>query len=139
MAYYIFNVIGGDASQATRLLQNKLWAVNSQEPHRDALAAGDLALVYLAAPARVFIGRAELASAVRDWSTVEAQVCPNSRCGVSLAHVEVWSPPVPMHAVLSQIDQSAGARADFEVGVVRITAEEYETALSIASSANRTD
>ena len=31
--------------------------------------------------------------------------------GVSLAHVEEWDPPVPMSAVLSQIDRSAGARA----------------------------
>lgn len=141
MAYYIFNVIGGDASQATRLLRTKMWAVGAQEPHRDALAPGDLALVYLAAPKRMFIGRAELASAVRDWTAAEAQVHPgNSPCGVSLAQVEEWDPPVPMLTVLSQIDRSAGARADFEVGVVRITREEYVTALSFAADgANPTD
>ncbi|HTO26296.1 MAG TPA: hypothetical protein VMJ49_10370, partial [Gaiellaceae bacterium] len=44
-----------------------------------------------------------------------------------------WDPPVPMSAVLSRIDRSAGARADFEVGVVRITADEYETALAVAA------
>ena len=38
-----------------------------------------------------------------------------------------------MSAVLSQIDQSEGARADFEAGVVRITTDEYETALAAAA------
>jgi len=38
-----------------------------------------------------------------------------------------------MSAVLSRIDQSAGARADFEIGVVQITSREYETALSVAA------
>jgi hypothetical protein len=39
-----------------------------------------------------------------------------------------------MSAVLSQIDTSEGARADFDAGVVRITANEYETALAVAAS-----
>jgi hypothetical protein len=133
MAYYIFNVIKGDAPQAAQLLRTKLWAVCADEPHRDELVPGDLALVYLAAPARMFIGRAELASAVHDWTSAEAQLYPgNAPCGVSLAEVEEWNPPVPMGVVLSQIDRSAGARADFDVGVVRITEEEYLTTLSIA-------
>jgi hypothetical protein len=141
MAYYIFNVRGGDASQATQLLRTKMWAVRAEEPHRDSLASGDLALVYLAAPQRMFIGRAEIASSVHDWTAAEAQVYPgNSPCGVSLARVEEWDPPVPMRTVLSQIDQSAGARADFEDDVVRITSEEYVTALSVAADrANPTD
>jgi hypothetical protein len=50
-----------------------------------------------------------------------------------LAQVEEWDPPVPMSTVLGQIDRSAGARADFEVGVVRITAHEYETAVAAAA------
>jgi hypothetical protein len=57
--------------------------------------------------------------------------CPG---GVLLAHVEEWNPPIPMSTVLSRIDRSAGARADFEVGVVRITADEYETALAVAAA-----
>jgi hypothetical protein len=134
MAYYIFNVRGGDASPATQLLRNKVWPVGAQEPHRDALASGDLALVYLAAPQRMFIGRAELASPVHDWTAAEGEECAsNAPSGVSLAQVEEWDPPVPMRAVLSQIDQSAGARANFEDGVVRITKEEYATALSVAA------
>jgi hypothetical protein len=38
-----------------------------------------------------------------------------------------------MSSVLSRINQSAGARADFEVGVVQITRGEYEAAVSVAA------
>jgi len=100
-----------------------MWSVAADERHRERLAAGDLVLVYLGAPERVLIGRAELASAVRE-----------PLGGVLLAHVEEWDPPVPMSAVLSQIDRSAGARADFDAGVVAITVDEYETALAVARS-----
>jgi hypothetical protein len=112
-----------------------------REPHRDALAPGDLALVYVAAPERIFIGRAKLASAVHDWTATEARVCPtSSKSGVSLAQFEKWDPPVAMSSVLSRINQSAGARADFEVGVVQITRGEYEAAVSVAAdSANPAD
>lgn len=98
-----------------------MWGVEADEPYGDSLAAGDLALIYLAAPERLFIGRAELASAVHAG-------------GVSLAHVEQWNPPVPMSAVLAQIDPSEKAKADFGAGVVRITPGEYETALAVAGS-----
>ena len=134
MAHYIFNLITGDASQAIGFLRARMWGVGAEEPHRDALAPGDLALVYLAAPERKFVARAVLASAVHDWTPSEAQMYPgNSPAGVLLAQVEEWDPPVPMSTVLSQIDRSAGARADFEEGVVRITAVEYETALAVAA------
>lgn len=120
--------------QAAALLRVGMWGVDVDEPHRNLLAAGDLILVYLGAPERKFIGRAELASAVHDWSPSEAQVYPgDSPGGVLLAQVEEWDPPVPMTAVLSQIDRAEGARADFEVGVVRITANEHETALAVAT------
>jgi len=134
VAYYIFNLVAGDAPQAAGLLRARLLGVGAEEPHRDALAPGDLALVYLAAPERTFIAWVELASTVHDWTPSEEQVYSgDAPGGVSLAHVEEWDPPVPMSAVLSRIDRSAGARADFEVGVVRITADEYETALAVAA------
>jgi hypothetical protein len=111
-----------------------MWGVDADEPHRDALAAGDLVLVYLGAPARELIGRGEIASAVHDWTPSEAEVYPGeSPSGVLLAQVEEWDPPVPMYAVLSQIDPAENARADFEMGVVRITAHEFETALAVAA------
>jgi hypothetical protein len=40
-----------------------------------------------------------------------------------------------MKAVLSQIDPAANAKADFQAGVVRVTAHEYETALAVSGRA----
>ena len=141
VAHYLFNFVKPDAAngpppreQATGFLRVGMWGVEAAEPHRDALAPGDLVLVYLGAPERGFIGRAELASAVHDWTPSEAQACPGeSPGGVLLAQVEEWHPPVPMNAVLSQIGPSESAKADFEVGLVRISANEYETALAVAA------
>src|SRR5829696_7039612 len=83
---------------------------------------------------RKFIARAEIASAVHAWTPAERQVYPgDSPAGVLLAQVEEWDPPVSMSAVLSQIDRAEGARADFDAGVVRITVNEYETAVAIAA------
>lgn len=111
-----------------------MWGIKSGEPHRDALAVGDLILVYLGAPEGKFVGRAELASAAHDWTVREAHGYPGGlRGGVLLAQVEEWDPGVPMNIVLSQIDRSEGARADFEAGVVRITAGEYAAALAVAA------
>jgi hypothetical protein len=141
VAHYLFNSVARDAAtepatrdRAARFLSVGMWGVDADEPHRDALAAGDLVLVYLGAPERAFVGRAELASAVHDWTPSEAQMYPgDSPRGVLLAEIEEWRPPVPMNVVLSRIDPSENAKADFEVGVVRITAGEYETALAVAA------
>ena len=96
-------------------------------------------LVYLGAPERMFLGRAELASEARDWTPSEAQVYPGgSPAGVLLAQVEEWDPPVPMDAVLPRIDPAgsnpyvqANAKAGFRTRVVQITAQEYETVLAV--------
>jgi hypothetical protein len=141
VAHYLFNFARGDAApgpalreQATAFLRVRMWGIDADEPHRNALAAGDLILVYLAAPERKFIGRTELASAAHDWTPSEAKAYPgDSPGGVLLAQVEEWDPPIPMSTVLSQIDPAENARADFEAGVVRITAGEYETALAVAA------
>lgn len=127
VAHYIFNLVNSDPAA---LLRARMWGVEPDEPHRDALAVGDLVLLYLGAPERRFIGRAELASPAHDWTATEAQLYPGaSRGGVLLAEIEEWDPPVPMSTVLSQMDPSEKARADFDVGVVRITANEYATAI----------
>ena len=118
MAHYLFN-FADEREQAVELMRLKTWGIGAGERHRDALAAGDLVLIYLGAPGRELIGRAELASAA------------DSR-GVALAQVEEWDPPVPMSAVLSRIE-SPEAKADFEAGVVLITADEYEAALTVAA------
>jgi hypothetical protein len=140
VAHYLFNFVNGEAKasslreQAAAFLRARMWGVDTDEPHRDALAAGDLALIYLGAPVREFVGRAELGSAVHDWTQSEAQMYPgDARAGVLLAQIEEWDPPVAMHDVLAQVDSTDKAKADFEVGVVRITAGEYETALAVAA------
>ena len=120
--------------RAVGFLRVGMWGVDPDERHRDALAPGDLILIYLGAPEREFIGRAELASAVHEWTPSEARVYPgDSPGGVLLAQIEEWEPPVPMRSVLSQMAPTEKAKADFEVGVVRITANEYETALAVAA------
>jgi hypothetical protein len=117
--HYLFNFLEG-REQAGALMEAGRWDVASDESHRDALAPGDLVLLYLGVPERELIGRAELASAVHDG-------------GVLLAQVEEWDPPVPMSSVLAHI-ASPIARADFDAGVVQITADEYETAVAVARS-----
>jgi hypothetical protein len=141
VAHYIFNFVRGDAAEGPALreeaagfLQVRMWGIGADEPHRNALAPGDLVLIYLGAPEREFIGRAELASGVHEWTPSEAQVYPgDSSSGVVLAQVEEWDPPVPMNTVLSQLDPAEKAKADFQAGVVRITPNEYETALAVAA------
>jgi hypothetical protein len=138
--YYILNSVTGKAAQRTalreraaELLEVGMWGIDANDPHRDALAAGDLVLIYLGAPKWEFIGRAELASAVHAWTPSEARVYPgDSSSGVLLTQVEEWDPPVSMNTVLSNLDPAANARADFEARVVRITAHEYETVLAVA-------
>lgn len=93
-----------EREQAAGFLRSGCGGIDADEPHSNALAPGDLILIYLGVPEREFIGRAELASAVHHWTPSEAQVYPgDSPSGVLLAQVEEWDPPVPMHRVLSHI------------------------------------
>ena len=141
MAHFLFNFVKRDEGkgltpreQAAGFLRVRMCGIDADEPHRNALASGDLILIYLGAPQREFIGRAELASAAHAWTLSEAQVYPgDSPGGVLLAQVEEWDPPVPMNTVLSQIVPAGNANADFQTGVVRITANEYQTALAVAA------
>lgn len=140
MAYFLFKVVPGDDAVgttprelATECLRVRQWGIDVGEPLSDVLAPGDAALIYLGAPERLLVGRAQLASAVHLWTTSEAQAYPGSSpSGVVLDDVEEWEPPVPMVTVLQRIDRSEGARADFQQAVVRITANEYETTLAVA-------
>jgi hypothetical protein len=132
--HFLFNFVEGKRELAAEFLLVRMWGVDVGERHASALAPGDLVLIYLGAPVWELLGRVELASAVHDWTLSEAQAYPgDSTSGVSLAHVEEWDPPVPIDAVLSQLDPAGGARADHESGVVSITAHEYETALAAAA------
>jgi hypothetical protein len=141
VAHYLFNFAKRDArsglglhEQAAGFLGVAAWGIASDEAHRNALAPGDLILIYIGAPEREFMGRAQLASAVHEWTPSEARMYPGDCVdGVALAQVEQWVPPVPVDAVLSRIDPTENAQADFQTGVVRITAHEYETALAVAA------
>jgi hypothetical protein len=142
-SYYVFNLSDGDRRQAAALLRAKMWGIGRDERYRDALAPGDLALIYLSAPEAEFVGRAELATGVHDWTPAEAAACPgDSAAGVLLGHVDEWDPAVPMDAVVRRIDPTgsnplvqANASLGFRTGVVRITADEYESALSLRREA----
>ena len=114
--------------------------VGRNEEHWDALAPGDLALIYLSAPEAECIDRAELATRVHDWTPAEATAYSgDSVSGVLLAHVEERDRPLPMDAVLRRIDPTASnplvqtnAAVGFRTGVVRITGDEYEIALALS-------
>ena len=54
-----------------------------------------------------------------------------------LSKVEEWDTSVPMSTVLSRLDPSANAKADFPMGVVRITPHEYETVLAVWADVSR--
>ncbi len=140
MSHYLFNCPDGDRRQAAALLAAKMWGVGRDELHRDELAPGDLALIYVAAPKAQFMGRAEVATAVHDWTPSETEAYPgDSPSGVLLTHAEKWNPAVPMDAVVQRIDPTASnplvqanAAAGFRMDVVRITADEFEAALAVS-------
>ena len=146
MAHWLFNFSDGDRQPATALLRAKMWGVGRHEGDGDALAAGDLALIYLPAPDAEFIGRAELATAVHDWTPTEAEAYPGqSPSGVLLSHVEEWDPAVPMETVVQRIDPTASnplvqanAATGFRYGVVRITDDEYQATVGLSREARGT-
>jgi hypothetical protein len=141
MAHYLFNFCNRDSAkgparceQAAALLRAAMWGIRADEPHGDSLAPGDLILIYLGAPEREFVARAELASAVHDWTPAEASSYPgNSTRGVLLTRIEEWDPPVRVNTALSHVDPAENAKADFQAGVVRITAHEYLTVLAVSA------
>jgi hypothetical protein len=146
MAHWLFNLSDGDREQATELLRAKMLGVGRRERHRDALAAGDLVLIYLPTPEREFVGRAELVTAVHDWTPSEAEAYPGeSPSGVLLSQVEEWNPAVPMETVVQRIDPTgsnplvqANAAAGFRYDVVRITDDEYEATVALSREARGT-
>jgi hypothetical protein len=123
-----------------------MWGVNGDERHRDELAPGDLALIYVATPVDAFIGRAEVATAVHDWTPSEVDAYPgDSLSGVVLAHVEEWDPAVTMEAVVRRIDPAASnpyvqanAVHGFPMGVVQITGDEYAAAVALSGETQGT-
>ncbi len=144
MAHFLFNVAGAaaDQEQAAALLRAGMWGIGAEERHRDALAPGDMVLIYLAAPRDEFTGQAVVASAAHDWTAAEAGACPgDSRGGVLLDRAEEWDRPVPMGAAVARIDPDGSnpivqenARAGFRPAVVLITEDEYEAVRSVRAA-----
>jgi hypothetical protein len=130
MADYLFNFTAGDRETADTHLRAKRWEVGRDERVRDALAPGDRVLIYVAGPGGGFIGRAEIAD--------------DSPSGVVLADVERWDRAVPLATVVARVDPAgsnpvvqANARVGFRRGVVRLTLDEYETAVAVSREYQR--
>ena len=47
-----------------------MWGISVDERHREQLIPGDVALIYVAA-SKEFIGRAEITTAVHEWTSSE--------------------------------------------------------------------
>jgi hypothetical protein len=145
MTHFLFNFSDGDREQASALLDAKMWGIGGDERHGEELAPGDMALIYVAT-GRAFIGRAEIATAIHEWTASGAGGYPgDSSSGVVLSHVEEWDPPIPMDTVVARIDPTASnplvqanAAAGFRMGLVRLTGDEYEAALALSRESQGT-
>jgi hypothetical protein len=98
---------------ALRQLDAGYWGLD-QNPAVERLKSGDQALIYLAAPHYIFIGRATLATAARSWPRrKEIRFGPFDR-GVTLSDVVFWEPPLPRHVAGSRVSfraqQKGGSR-----------------------------
>lgn len=145
MKHFIFNLSDGDREQATSFLRAERWALGREEHHCNALSPGDLALIHVVKPRCEFIGRAELATAFRDWTASEIEACPDGRPGgVLLANVEEWPHAVSLDVAVHRIDPTAsnpyvqGNAAGFRSGIVLITAEEYASVVALSRQARQT-
>ena len=77
--------------------------VNRGENHRDALAPGDLALVFVALT-REFVGRAELKTTFLDPMPSDPILSGPAVSGVLLSDVEDWTSGVPLDGAVKRID-----------------------------------
>jgi hypothetical protein len=136
MQYFIFNLADGDRARAASLLRSQRWEVGREERHRDALASGDLVLIFVAATSE-FVGRANLETAFLDPLPVDPAGSGPAVRGVLLADADAWTRGVPLAAAVQRIDPNGSNpyvqanAAGFRSGVVRITAEEYDIVLSL--------
>ena len=140
MQHFIFNLADGDRERAKSFLHAKRWVVNRDERHRDALAPGDLALVFVALT-REFVGRAELKSTFLDPMPSDPAASGPATSGVLLGHVEDWTSGVPLDVAVQRIDPMGSNpyvqanAAGFHAGVVQITVKEYDIVVSLRDRA----
>lgn len=145
MKHFILNLSDGNREQAASFLRVKMWGLERDERHCNALAPGDLTLIHVGRPRCEFVGRAKAATAFRDWTPSESEACPDGRSsGVLLADVEEWPRALPLDAVVQRIDPTASNpyvqanAAGFRSGIVLITAEEYTTVMALSREAWQT-
>jgi len=140
MHHFIFNLADGDRERAKSFLHAKRWMVSRDERHRDALAPGDLALVFVALT-REFVGRAELKTTFLDPMPSDPAASGSAVSGVLLGEVENWTSGVPLGVAVQQIDPKGSNpyvqanAAGFSTGVVQITGNEYDIVMSLRNRA----
>jgi len=103
MHHFIFNLADGDRDRAKSFLHAKRWVVNREEHHREALAPGDLALVFVALT-REFVGRVELKTTSLDPMASDPATSGPAVSGVLLRDVEDWTSGVPLDVAVKRID-----------------------------------
>ena len=103
MQHFIFNLAEGDRERAKSFLHAKRWLVGREERHRDALAPGDLALVFVAVT-REFVGRVELKTTSLDPMPSDLATSGPAVSMVLLGDVEDWTSGVPLDVAVKRID-----------------------------------
>lgn len=140
MQHFIFNLADGDRERAKSFLHAKRWVVSRDEHHRDGLAPGDLALVFVALT-REFVGRAELKTTFLDPMPSDPAASGPAVSGVLLGDVEDWTSGVPLDVAVQRIDPKGSNpyvqanAAGFRAGVVQITVKEYGIVMSLRDRA----
>jgi hypothetical protein len=139
MQHFIFNLTEGDGPRARSLLHAKRWIVSRDERHRDRLAPGDLALIFVALT-REFVGRAEIETAFLDPMPHDPGSSAPAASGVLLGGIEEWTSGVPLHVAVQRIDPDGSNpyvqanAAGFPRGVMQITVSEYDIVMSLRNT-----
>jgi hypothetical protein len=140
MQHFVFNLADGDSERAKSFLHAKRWLVSRDERHRDALAPGDLALVFVALT-REFVGRAGLKTTFLDPMPSDPGPSSPAVGGVLLGEFEDWKSGVPLDIAVQRIDPEGSNpyvqanAAGFRAGVVQITVKEYDIVVSLRDRA----
>lgn len=140
MKHFIFNLVDGDREQAASSLHAKKWAVSREERHHDALARGDLVLVFVALT-KEFVGQATIETVFLDPIPVDTAASDSAMTGVLLANADVWTSGIPLAVAVQRIDPMGSNpyvqanAAGFRSGIVQITAGEYDKVLSLHDEA----
>ena|SRR5690349_17788283 len=140
MQHFIFNLADGNRQRAASFLHAKRWVLDREERHRDAIAPGDLVLVFVALT-REFVGRAKLETAFLDPIPSDSVTSGPALSGVLLGDVEEWMSGVPLNVAVQRIDPTASNpyvqsnAAGFRAGVVQITVSEYDIVVALHDEA----